>query len=291
MLTAATILFLIGSIAWMLGALVHLLTSYSERRALKQTLNVRRKDLPKAAFWLTRASWLQLIATIGLVIASAISIGQSVGTATAAGILWLIFFTVWVIASGITLALSLLTIAMAPLMPDMISRHRSWLSVLSILGLFAGLLLFEIGSILWIALRPPGIVFIANLLFLVASLLLSLGYLNHLLTTYAFYVPVTGLMVGVTGAGPTGQLAPAVGAVAPSHGVSKLDVVPGYGGMPVITNVAPPGVAAAPQTTGAPVAATAIDVRQPATVGGVGSGAGYGAGSGGAMTANVQDVL
>lgn len=236
---AGVILYIIGSALWVIAAFIHLIGSYAELRTLRQMLGGNVKAVPQPAYYLVRSAWLQFIATIGILVGSAIFIGTGFSDVSTGAILWLIFFGVWAVSAFITTGVALMVLSVTPFMPDMMQRYRSWHGLLNALGLLISMIFFCLGAILWITIRPPGAWLIASLLYLTGSVFLTLTFANHLLTTYAYYVPVSGFLTAATAYGPRGAGAAAAGLAAPSYPTTKgMDVVSGHEGRPAL--VAPP---------------------------------------------------
>jgi hypothetical protein len=174
----------IAACFWVVGALVYLLSSYAHAAAVM--IEGRRPGLALVAIG---AAWLQLVATVILLIGAAVLVGGGLNNVGAGAVLFLIGFTLWTIAllSFFTVAFVISTVA--PLMPLPLMRQFAWGSATSTLVLVTGMILYNVASISLVARDPPGLMLVAAIIYVIGSVYLLFGALLSMRDNATMYTP------------------------------------------------------------------------------------------------------
>jgi hypothetical protein len=231
---AAAILFIVGHAIWILAALVGVVAAHAE------TANLRYAGAPGAATGANTtgthttgahnstaghgpygetpgvvhhhrtSAWLAFIATILLLIGSAIWLGATTDITTAGSILWLIGYSLLLLAFLLSFGLALTIGTVVALMTHLNPRYRAWHSMQAHAILVAGSLLFVVGACAFILVTGEGFWHYASLLWIVASSLYIIAWYIHMKATYSHFTPVYSFLgTGITAAtAPTMPMEP-----------------------------------------------------------------------------------
>lgn len=146
--TATWILWIIASIFFVLGSLVHLANAFAQAAIV--TLNNKRPGIAK---WAIVAAIVQLIATTIILIGSCVWSGSSLNSWSAGAMLLLIGYTLWGHALVAAFSIAYVVSTVVPMMPDYKQRRYAWASVTSTLVLVVSMILMNIACILLVSAR------------------------------------------------------------------------------------------------------------------------------------------
>lgn len=250
--TSAGILFIVGNAIWILAALVGLISAYGETANLRysgpngagtttgagapgvtagtgttagantgaynSSYGNREQgygDVPGVVHHHRGAAWLAFIASIVILIGSAIWLGATTDITTSGSILWLIGYSLLLVSFLLSFGLSLTIGTVVALMTHLNPRYRAWHAMQAHAILVAGSLLFVVGAAGFILVTGEGYWHFASLLWIVAASLYMIAWYIHMKATYSHFTPVYSFL----GTGITGATAPVVAAAPVSQPV------------------------------------------------------------------------
>jgi hypothetical protein len=205
--TSACVLFIVAACAWLVGAVLHLLTAHAQV-AIVTVAGVPR---PGLASWLLVSSWVQLISVLLLLIGSAIMVGGGTTNASGGAILLLAGFVLWGTATLALFGTSFVISTTVVGMETPTQKQFAWGSTTATLVNAVALLLLVVGSVALVVRDPPGLYYTGAVLYIVGASYLVFG--THMLSreTSQFFTPVLGFVSTFPFSGTTTTTAAAGG--------------------------------------------------------------------------------
>ena len=142
------------------------------------------------------SAWLQFIATILVLIGSAIFSSGTLNGVSAGAIVLLTGFTMWGHAILIAFGISYIVSTVVVLMPDVLQRQYAWSGIVATLFLLVQFILLNLGSVLLVVRDPPGVWLTAGLLYLIGSIYGLVGWAISHHGAYGYFTPILGFVTG-----------------------------------------------------------------------------------------------